>query len=402
MSDQSPSTLPLSRYTVLDLTIARAGPWAVRLLSDWGANVVRIEPPPAKGQGSVTGRRRSSDDQNLHRNKRCLSLNLKSPQGNEVLKKLVARCDIVVENFRAVVKPRLGVTYEQLKEINPRIILASISGFGQDGPYSERPGVDQIMQGMSGLMSVTGEPGRGPVRAGIAISDSTAGMFLGQGILLALLHREQTGEGQWVHTSLLEGMLNKLDFQAARYTVKGETPVQEGNAHPTQVPMATFPASDGLVNIAASTPGMWAGLCKALGADALRDHPDYQTVESRTAHRRELNEAIKRVTQQFTIAELVAKLNAARVPCGPIYNIAQAFEDPQARHMRMTRPVKHRVLGEMNLLRSPINLSACPHPDRFHHAAPDNGEHSRELLHELGYDDDAIEIMKQEGTTTWP
>lgn len=399
MSEQLPADLPLSRYTVLDLTVARAGPSAVRLLSDWGANVIRIEPPPAKGQGSVTGRRRGPDDQNLHRNKRCLSLNLKTEQGAAVLKKLVERCDIVVENFRAVVKPRLGVTYEQLKAINPRIILASISGFGQDGPYSERPGVDQIMQGMSGLMSITGEPGRGPVRVGIAISDTTAGMFLGQGILLALLHREHTGEGQWVHTSLMEAMLNKLDFQASRYTIKGEIATQEGNAHPTQVPMSTFRARDGQVNIAASTPGMWAGFCKALGADALRDHPDYQSVESRTAHRRQINEAVNAVTERFTIDELVTKLNAAGVPCGPIYSIGQAFEDPQAKHLRMTRPVRHKVLGEMQLLRSPINLSAFAHPEAFERAAPDNGEHTTELLRELGYDDQAIEKMKEQGTT---
>lgn len=402
MSEQASSRLPLSRYTVLDLTIARAGPSAVRLLADWGANVIRIEPPPAPGQGSVTGRRRGSDDQNLHRNKRCLSLDLKSAEGADILKKLVDRCDVVVENFRAAVKPRLGVTYEQLRSINPRIILASISGFGQDGPYSERPGVDQIMQGMSGLMSVTGEPDGGPMRAGIAISDTTAGMFLGQGILLALLHREHTGEGQWVHTSLLEGMLNKLDFQAARYTIGGETPIQEGNAHPTQVPMSTFPARDGLVNIAASTPGMWAGFCKGLSADALRDHPNYQTTESRTAYRKEINEAISQVTSEFTVVELVEKLNASGVPCGPIYTIAQAFEDPQVKHLRMTRPVKHRELGEMRLLRSPINLSAFPHPDYFHQAAPDNGEHTFEVLRELGYDDDAINQLKEKGVTAWP
>ena len=239
---------PLKHIRVLDLTIARAGPMAVRLLADWGADVIKVEPPPRKdAQGSsVTGGRRGSDEQNLHRNKRSLSIDLKSPQGRSLFHKLAADADVVVENFRSDVKYRLGVDYATLKAINAKIIYASISGFGQDGPYSTRPGVDQIIQGMSGLMSVTGEPGQGPMRVGVAISDTSAGMFLGQGILLALLHRERTGEGQWVHTSLLESMLSKLDFQGARYTMNGEVPDQQGNDHPTQVPMGTFTAKMGM------------------------------------------------------------------------------------------------------------------------------------------------------------
>ncbi|MDM0034479.1 CaiB/BaiF CoA-transferase family protein [Variovorax sp. J22P271] len=397
MSTSAPSPLPLSGFKVLDLTIARAGPTAVRLLADWGADVTRVEPPARKDRGSVTGRRRGPDEQNLHRNKRSLCLDLKTPQGARVLRRLIERSDVVAENFRSDVKTRLGLGYEQLKELNPRIILASISGFGQDGPYSDRPGVDQIVQGMSGLSSVTGEPGRGAVRTGIAISDTTAGMFLGQGILLALLHRERSGEGQWVHTSLIEGMLNKLDFQGARYTVAGDIPVQEGNAHPTQVPMSTFDASDGQVNICASTQYMWAGFCEALGAHALHQDADYQSFESRVAHRRQLDAAVNEVTRRFTVAELVAKLNPAGVPCGPVYNIGQAFEDLQVKHLRMTRPAKHPVLGEVNLIRSPINLSAFPHPEYFHHAAPDPGEQTDALLAELGYGADEISAMKSEG-----
>jgi len=397
MSISAPLPLPLSGFKVLDLTIARAGPTAVRLLADWGADVTRVEPPARKDRGSVTGRRRGSDEQNLHRNKRSLCLDLKTPQGAQVLRRLIAQSDVVAENFRSDVKTRLGLDYEQLKKLNPRIILASISGFGQDGPYSDRPGVDQIVQGMSGLSSVTGEPGRGAVRTGIAISDTTAGMFLGQGILLALLHRERTGEGQWVHTSLIEGMLNKLDFQGARYTVAGDVPVQEGNAHPTQVPMSTFDASDGQVNICASTQNMWAGFCEALGAHALHQNVDYQSFESRVAHRRELDAAVNEVTRGFTVAELVAKLNPAGVPCGPVYDIGQAFEDLQVKHLRMTRPAKHPVLGEVNLIRSPINLSAFPHPEYFHHAAPDPGEQTDALLAELGYGADEIAAMKSEG-----
>jgi crotonobetainyl-CoA:carnitine CoA-transferase CaiB-like acyl-CoA transferase len=396
--NHAPATqAPLSHLKVLDLTIARAGPAAVRLLADWGADVTRVEPPARKDRGSVTGRRRGADEQNLHRNKRSLCLDLKTARGAQVLRKLIERSDVVVENFRSDVKARLGLTYGQLSEVNPRVILASISGFGQDGPYSDRPGVDQIVQGMSGLSSVTGEPGRGAVRTGIAISDTTAGMFLGQGILLALLHRERTGKGQWVHTSLIEGMLNKLDFQGARYTVNGDIPVQEGNAHPTQVPMSTYDASDGQVNICASTQYMWAGFCEALGANALGANADYGTFEGRVQHRRQLDAEVNAMTRQFTVADLVARLNPAGVPCGPVYNIGQAFEDPQVRHLRMTRPAPHPVLGDVHLIRSPINLSACPHPEHFHHAAPDPGEQTDALLGELGYGQGDIEAMKKEG-----
>jgi len=397
MATAQPPLAPLSGYRVLDLTIARAGPAAVRLLADWGADVTRIDPPTPVSRSSVTGRRRGSDEQNLHRNKRSLCLDIKTPEGAEVLRRLVQRSDVVVENFRAAVKERLGLGYEQLRTINPRIILASISGFGQDGPYCERPGVDQIVQGMSGLSSVTGEPGRGPVRTGIAISDTTAGMFLGQGILLALLHRERTGQGQWVHTSLIEGMLNKLDFQAARYTVSGQVPGQEGNAHPTQVPMGTYEASDGQVNICASTERMWTGLCEALGAQQLLADPDFASAEQRLANRRALDARINSVTRRFSAADLEARLNPAGVPCGPVYDIGQAFEDPQVRHLRMTRPAAHPVLGSLQLIRSPINLSAFPHPEAFHHAAPDPGEQSDELLAELGYATADVAALRASG-----
>jgi crotonobetainyl-CoA:carnitine CoA-transferase CaiB-like acyl-CoA transferase len=389
---------PLDHIRVLDLTIARAGPTAVRLLADWGADVIKVEPPPRKdAQGSsVTGSRRGSDEQNLHRNKRSVAIDLKSAAGQKLFHRLAVDADVVVENFRSDVKFRLGVDYDTLRAINPSLIYASISGFGQDGPYRSRPGVDQIVQGMSGLMSVTGEPGTGPMRVGVAISDTSAGMFLGQGILLALLHRERTGEGQWVHTSLLEAMLSKLDFQGARYTMDGDVPTQQGNDHPTQVPMGTFEAQDGHVNIAAFGSQMWQRFCDALGASELFAHADYQRVRDRVGKREQIKQDMNQITRTYTVAELVQRLNEAGVPCGPINDIGQAFEDPQVQHLAMAKPAPHPQLGDLNLVRSPINLSSFPQSSRFHRAAPDAGADSAVVLAELGLEADEIQSLQSQ------
>tara|TARA_A100001011_G_scaffold305113_1_gene319590 strand:+ start:1291 stop:2481 length:1191 start_codon:yes stop_codon:yes gene_type:complete len=390
---------PLQHLRVLDLTIARAGPTAVRLLADWGAEVIKIEPPPRKdGQGnSVTGGRRGPDEQNLHRNKRSLAINLKKPDGQKLFHDLVKQADVIVENFRSDVKYRLSVDYETVKAIKPDIIYASISGFGQDGPYATRPGVDQIIQGMSGLMSVTGEPGRGPMRVGVAISDTSAGMFLGQGILLALLHRERTGEGQWVHTSLLEAMMSKLDFQGARYTMKGEVADQQGNDHPTQVPMGTFEAKDGFVNIAAFGDVMWKRFCDALGAQGLFDDPEYQTVRDRSSRPKKIKEDMNQVTSQRTVSDLVEVLNAAGVPTGPINNIGEGFEDAQVKHLKLAKLAPHAELGDLNLVRSPINLSQFPQSESFDNAAPDPGANSVEVLEQLGFNQLRISKLQEEG-----
>ena len=390
---------PLSDIRVLDLTIARAGPTAVRLLADWGAEVVKVEPPPRKdGKGnSVTGGRRGPDVQNLHRNKRSLAIDLKKSEGQALFHELVEQSDVIVENFRSDVKYRLCVDYETVKAIKPGIIYASISGFGQDGPYATRPGVDQIIQGMSGLMSVTGEPGRGPMRVGVAISDTSAGMFLGQGILLALLHRERTGEGQWVHTSLLEAMMSKLDFQGARYTMKGEVAGQQGNDHPTQVPMGTFEAKDGFVNIAAFGDVMWKRFCDALNADGLFADPDYQSVRDRSSKHEKIKADMNKVTSQLLVGDLVRILNEAGVPTGPINNIGEGFEDPQVKHLKLAKPAPHPELGDLSLVRSPINLSLFPQSDSFDSAAPDPGENSETVLRDMGFDESRIVSLKEEG-----
>ncbi|MYD97726.1 MAG: CoA transferase [Gammaproteobacteria bacterium] len=387
---------PLAGYTVLDLTIARAGPTAVRLLADWGADVVRIEAPPAVG-GAMTGARRGPDEQNLHRNKRSVCINLKDPDGHALFMKLAARADVVVENFRADVKHRLKVDYASVKAANEAIIYASISGFGQEGPYSKRPGVDQIVQGMSGLMSITGEPGRGPMRVGIAISDTAAGMFLGQGILLALLHREKTGEGQWVHTSLLEAMLNKLDFQGARYTMLGDVPAQQGNDHPIATPMGAFRCRDGHVNIAAPSDRMWKSFCEAVGADALYGDDRYDTVQKRRGAKVQLNAEIEGAIADLSVDDVVARLNAAGVPCGPIGDIKGGFDNPQAKYLEMAKPAAHPELGDVNLIRSPINLSGFPHPERFDHAAPDPGADSDGVLTDFGLEPTEIEELRSSG-----
>lgn len=389
--------LPLTGLTVLDLTIARAGPTAVRLLADWGANVIKVEPPPVKA-GSITGGRHGPDEQNLHRNKRGVCINLKHEAGHELFVEFVKRADIVVENFRAPVKHKLRVDYETLKQHNERLIYASISGFGQDGPYSERPGVDQIVQGMCGLMSITGHPGGGPVRAGIAISDTTAGMFLGQGILLALLQREKTGKGQWVHTSLLEGMLNKLDFQGARFTMLGDVPAQQGNNHPTNFPMGTFKCQDGFVNIAAPTERMWVSFLDAIENQSLREDIRFKAPRDRIVNRSELEDAMNEVLVNFTVDTLVERLNAHGVPCGPIHDVGEGFSNPQAKHLKMAKPALHKDLGEVNLIRSPINLSEHPHGQSFDRAAPNPGEHTKEVLVEFGVDSDRIDRLYAAGT----
>jgi|TARA_B110000263_G_scaffold245492_1_gene255142 crotonobetainyl-CoA:carnitine CoA-transferase CaiB-like acyl-CoA transferase len=390
-------TLPLSDYTILDLTIARAGPTAVRLLADWGANVIRIEPPPDAGLTDVTGGRLSPDSQNLHRNKRGITINLKSVDGHALFLKLAAKADVVVENFRKDVKYRLGIDYEAVKKVNPGIVYASVSGFGQDGPYSERPGVDQVVQGMSGLMSVTGQPGEGPMRVGIAISDTSAGMFLGQGVLMALLHREKTGEGSWVHTSLLESMLSKLDFQGARYTMAGEVPGQEGNNHPTNSPMGVFHTLDGMVNLAASTNKMFAAFTAAVGQPGLAENEKFRNTRGRIENRHELWQLINEITTGMTTAELVELANDAGCPCGPIYDIAEAFEDDHVRSLKMRRTTRREETGEFDLVRSPINMSTFPMSDHFERPGPVLGEHTDEVLIEMGFNAEDINRLRQAG-----
>ena len=390
------TTLPLARFRVLDLTAHRAGPTAVRQLADWGAQVIKIEPPGEAKGDVVGGNRHGFDFQNLHRNKRGLTLNLKTEEARAIFYKLAEQADVVVENYRSDVKFRLGVDYETLKKINPRIVYGSIAGFGQSGPDATRPGVDQIAQGMGGLMSITGLPGQGPVRVGIPIADLTSGLLLAQGILLALLDREKTGVGQWVHTSLLEAQIFMLDFQAARWLIAGEVPKQAGNDHPTSIPTGVFPTSDGHINIAAAGEGLWKRFCEAMGAPELLANPDHATGQLRSKNRTALNERIGAVTRTNTSAHWIAALNKAGVPCGPINTIDKTFAEPQVQHLGIARGIKHPKLGAIKVVGQAINMTAAPQPAELK-PTPDLGEHSAEILGDLGYDSAAIAKLRERG-----
>ncbi len=382
--------LPLADLRVLDLTIARAGPTCVRQLADWGADVVRVEQPT--GSGTDTGRH-GSDFQNLHRNKRAITVDLKQPDGLALLLRMAEDADVLVENLRPSVKTRLGFDYETLRERNPRIVYASISGFGQDGPYAERGGVDQIAQGMGGLMSVTGLPGTEPTRVGIPVADLSAGLYLAIGVLVALHERERTGVGRWVQTSLLESMIAMMDLQAARWTMDGVVAIQEGNHHPTQVPMGCFRSADGYVNIAGAFGRLLYRFCNVIDLPDLPADPRFDTTAKRSANRAELNRLVGDRLVQRTTAEWVELLNAAGVPCGPVLSTDEVFADPHVAHLGMVSTVTSPTLGPLGILRNAVTLAGGPPTVRS--ASPEAGEHTTALLLELGLGADEIEDLRQ-------
>ncbi|WIW44401.1 CoA transferase [Bradyrhizobium sp. 62B] len=383
----------LSRFTVLDLTRVRSGPTCVRQLADWGANVVKIDALTEDAGGEQPGGpRRGSDFQNLHRNKRAMTLNLKDERGLAVFTRLAAKADVVVENFRPDVKEKLGIDYDSLAKINPRIVYGSISGFGQDGPYHKRPGFDQIAQGMGGLMSITGAPGQGPMRVGIPVADLTAGLFCAMGILTALLEREVSGKGQWVQTSLLQAQIFMLDFQAARWLMEKEVAKQAGNNHPTSIPTGVFKTSDGYINIATTGGRIWERCAHAIGAPELYDHPDYATAPSRSKNRDALNAEIEKRTVTKSTETWVRELNEAGVPCGPIYAIDQMFEDAQVKHLGIAQDMPNEEDRHIRLVGQPVTLSRTP--SRMVARPPEFGEQTDEVLKEFGLSADEIAELR--------
>ena len=384
---------PLSRFKVIDLTRARAGPTAARHFADFGADVIKVEMPTAGDDDALGGDRDGPDFFNLHRNKRSLSLNLKAAEGVAILKKLAATADVLIENYRPDVKHRLGIDYETLRAINPRLVYVSLSGFGQDGPYANRPGFDQIAQGMGGLMSITGLPGQGPVRVGIPIADLSTGNYAAMGALIALLEREISGEGQWVQTSLLQSQISMLDFQAARWTVARQVPGQAGNDHPTSIPTGVFPTADGHINIAASGQHIFKRLCEALDAPGLVAEPDFATVEKRSENRVRLNAELAACTRRYRSADLVERLNAAGVPSGPIYAIDQVFADPHVEHVRMAVPMPHPTRTDAAVVNQAVSLSRTP--PVIDRPTPGLGQHNEDVLSELGYDEAAIADLRK-------
>jgi formyl-CoA transferase len=389
-----PASKALTRFTVLDLTRVRAGPTCVRQLADWGANVIKIETPEHVEAADMGGPRTGPDFSNLHRNKRSITLNLKSPEGVAALKRLVKRADVVVENYRPDVKRRLGIDYKALAKINPKLVYASISGFGQTGPYATRPGFDQIAQGMGGLMSITGLPGQGPVRVGIAVADLCAGLFAALGIMTALLEREKSGKGQQIETSLLQAQIFMLDFQAARWLMAGEVPKQAGNNHPTSAPTGVYRTSDGYINIATTGSKMWQRMCEALGAPELMKRPEYASAAERLRHRDELNADIEAATVKHTSKKLVEKLNEAGVPTGPIYAINEVFADPQVEHLKIAQTVKAKDRS-VTLVGQPVTLSRTP--SKLVTPPPRLGEHTNAVLKEFGFSAKQIAELRRAG-----
>ena len=389
-------SLPLSRFKVLDLTRARAGPTAVRQFADWGADVVKIEAPAGSGfSDNMAQPRQGYEAQNLHRNKRGMTLNLREERGREIFFRMVEGADVVIENYRPDVKRRLGVDYEACRAVNPRIVYGSISGFGQEGPYRKRPGLDMIAQGLSGLMSVTGKPGGGPMRVGIPLADLSAGFMLAQGIMIALLEREVSGEGQWVHTSLLEAQIQMMDFQAARYLRFDDVPVQQGNNHPTFLPAGVFETADGRIIIQSGPQHLWERLVRALEMPELLENPDYADVPKRFENRVALHETIARRTKTKPGAEWIGILNEAGIPCGPIYTVDQTFADPQVEGLNMAPEVDHPEMGPIRIVGQAVKLARTP--QKMRGAAPEMGAHTEEILGELGYDADAIDQLRDEG-----
>ena len=390
-----PASAALSRFRVIDLSQVRAGPTCCRQLADWGADVIQVQMPEHMRGDDTLGGQNGSDYQYTHRNKRSITLDLKQADGIALLKRLIDQADVVVENFRPDVKHRLGIDYDSLSVSNPRLVYASISGFGQTGPLAQRPGFDQIAQGMGGLMSVTGLPGQGPVRVGIPIADLCAGIFAAQGILVALLEREHSGRGQFVHTSLLESMVYMMDFQTARWTIDGEVAQQAGNFHPTSIPTGVYRARDGWMNIAVFGSKIWERFCEILGAPQWTTDPRYVDKAARSVNRDALNAEINTRLAEHDRAYWIERLNAGGVACGLINDMQAVFDEPQVQHLNMVHEVNSAHHGRQRLVGQPVTLERTP--STIARSTPRRGEHTAEVLGELGLGTDELQRLRAQG-----
>ncbi|RLI04075.1 CoA transferase [Candidatus Bathyarchaeota archaeon] len=388
----------LDGVKILDLSSALAGPYCTMMLADMGAEVIKVEPPEgdvSRSWGPPFIEGESSYFLSINRNKKSIVINLKSEKGKEIVLKLAEKCDVFVENFRPGVTKRLGVDYETVKKVNPKIIYCSISGFGQEGPYRDYPAFDQILQGMGGLMSITGEPGRPPVKVGIPITDIAAGMFAAYGIVCALFYREKTGKGQYVDVSMLDSQVAWLTYQAGRYFATGEIPGPIGSGHPLIVPYQAFKTKDGYINIAAGNDNLFRSLCKVLGVEHLADDPRFNTNPKRVENREELVKILEEIFVQKTTSEWLELIRKAGVPCGPIYNVADVVNDPQVLFRKMVVEIDHPKSGRIKVTGVPVKLSESPGDVRL--PPPMLGQHTVDILKFLGYSDEDISKLKDEG-----
>jgi crotonobetainyl-CoA:carnitine CoA-transferase CaiB-like acyl-CoA transferase len=390
-----PASSALSRFRVIDLTQVRAGPTACRQLADWGADVIQVQMPDHMRGDDTLGGQDGSDYQYTHRNKRSITLNLKEPEGIAILNRLIASADVVVENFRPDVKSRLGIDYDTLSKDHPGLVYASISGFGQSGPLAQRPGFDQIAQGMSGLMSVTGKAGDGPMRVGIPIADLCAGVFAAQGVLVALLERDASGKGQWLHTSLLESMIYMMDFQNSRWLIDGDIPTQAGNYHPTSIPTGVYKAKDGYMNIAVFGSKIWERFCDILGAPEWVTDERYKDKQGRSINRDSINAEINRRLAAQDCAYWVERFNEGGVACGLINDVKGVFEEPQVQHLGIVKDVVSIHHGPQKMVGQPVQLQRTP--STIVRSAPKRGEHSEEILKELGLEASELASLKSKG-----